>query len=267
VKIEWKYFKGGGPVINDALAQKQLDFAFLGDFAAITGQANGSNTRLLAGGRAGLYYLAAAPDSNLVKLEDFKGKKVAVQKGTNFEVSFEKALAKVGLKDGDVRIINLDFNAGSAALAAKEVDAIWTGGQILPLRDKGSVKVATNTLDLGRENLNQTAFVGSADFIAAHPDLTQRVVNVTVKARQFINQPENRETYLAETAQRSGVDPTAQRAALAADTDVQFTSSPRIDEYTLAPYQSKADGAIVFGLNRFAALGCVVIVIVCERVR
>lgn len=126
-------------------------------------------------------------------------------------------------------------------MAAKEVDAIWTGAQILPLRDKGAVKIATTTRDLGREYLNQAAFVGAADFVAAHPDLTQRIVNVTVRTRQFINQPENREAYLTETAQRSGADPAVQRNALATDPDVQFTSSPRIDEYTLAVYQSKAD--------------------------
>jgi sulfonate transport system substrate-binding protein len=248
VKIEWKYFKGGGPVIDEALTQKQLDFAFLGDLAAITGQASGSNTRLLAGGRGGQYYLAVAPDSSITKLEDLKGKRVVVQKGTNFEVSFKKVLAKAGLKEGDVRIINLDFNPGSAAVAAKEVDAIWIGGQILPLRDKGSVKIVTSTGDLGRDYLNQAAFVGSAEFVAAHPDLTQRLVNVTVKARQFINQPENREAYLTETSQRSGVDPTPQRNALAAISDVSFASSPRIDEYTLAAYQWKVETAKEAGI-------------------
>lgn len=248
VKIEWKFYKGGGPVINEALAQKQLDFAFLGDFGAISGQANGSNTRLLAGGRGGQYYLAVPPDSSITKLEDLKGKRVAVQKGTNLEIVLSRALAKSGLGESDLRIVNLDFNAGSAAVAAKEIDAIWTGGQILPLRDKGSVKTVLGTRDLGRDYLNQAAFVGSADFVAAHPDLTQKVVNVTVKTRQFINQPENREAYLTETSQRSSVDPAAQRNALAAISDVPFASSPRIDEYTLAAFQSKVAKAKEIGL-------------------
>ncbi len=239
VKIEWKYFKGGNAVINDALVQKQLDFAFVGDLAAINGQANGSNTRLLAGGRGGLYYLAVAPDSAISKIEDLKGKRVALQKGTNLEVVFKKVLANASLKDGDVRLLNLEFNPGSAAVASKEVDAIWTGGQILPLRDKGSVKIVTSTKDLGKDVLNQAAFVGSADFVAAHPDLTQRIVNVTVRTRQFIYRPENREAYLTETAQRSGVDPTNQRNFLASISDLAFFSSPRLDEYTLAAFQSK----------------------------
>jgi len=248
VKIEWKYFKGGGSVINEALSQKQLDFAFLGDLGAITGQATGSDTRLLVGGRGGQYYLAVAPDSSIAKFEDLKGKSIAVQKGTNFELSFKKALSKAGLKEGDIRIINLDFPAGSEAVTAKEVDAFWIGGQILPLRDKGRVKIVASSSDFGREYANQTAFVGSASFIAAHPDITQRVVNVTVKTRQFISQPENREAYLNETAQRSGVDPTTQRNLLAAISDIQFASSPRLDEYALAAYQSKAEKAKELGI-------------------
>ena len=35
VTIDWKYFKGAGPVINEAFANGQVDFAYLGDLAAI----------------------------------------------------------------------------------------------------------------------------------------------------------------------------------------------------------------------------------------
>lgn len=244
VKIEWKYYHGGGAVINQALADKELDFAFLGDFAAIYGEANGNNTRLLASGRGGQYYLAVAKDSSWTKFDDVRGKKVALEKGTNFEISFNKALEKYGLKPSDVHIIDArQFNDASADLAAKEVDAIWVGGQILPLRDKGDVKVITNSEGIGKEYLNQAAFVGSTDFITAHPDLTQRVVNVTVKTRQFINQPENYETYLTETAKASGVNPDNARNAFAVILDHKFASSPRLDDYTLDVYQWKVEKA------------------------
>jgi len=81
------------------------------------------------------------------------------------------------------------FTDPTAELAAKEIDAIWVGGQILPLRDKDEVKIITNSEGGGKAYLNQAAFVGSADFIAAHRDLTQRVVNVTIRTRQYINHP------------------------------------------------------------------------------
>ena len=39
IKIEWFFFKGAGPAVNEALTNKQLDFAFQGDLPApITGR-------------------------------------------------------------------------------------------------------------------------------------------------------------------------------------------------------------------------------------
>jgi sulfonate transport system substrate-binding protein len=37
--------------VNEALANRQLDFVYLGDLAAIIGKANGLPTRLLLGSR------------------------------------------------------------------------------------------------------------------------------------------------------------------------------------------------------------------------
>ena len=76
VTIEWKYFKGAGPVINEAFANGQVDFAYLGDLAAIIGKANGLDTRLLsAAARDNKQYLAVVPGSGIKTLQDLKGKR------------------------------------------------------------------------------------------------------------------------------------------------------------------------------------------------
>ncbi|STV79480.1 alkanesulfonates-binding protein [Klebsiella michiganensis] len=49
VEVQWQFFKGAGPAVNEALANRQLDFVYLGDLAAIIGKANGLPTRLLLG--------------------------------------------------------------------------------------------------------------------------------------------------------------------------------------------------------------------------
>ncbi len=41
VEVQWQFFKGAGPAVNEALANRQLDFVYLGDLAAIIGKANG----------------------------------------------------------------------------------------------------------------------------------------------------------------------------------------------------------------------------------
>ncbi len=46
IKIQWSFFKGAGPVINEAFANGQVDLAYLGDLAAIIGKSNGTGYSL-----------------------------------------------------------------------------------------------------------------------------------------------------------------------------------------------------------------------------
>ncbi|MDX1122049.1 hypothetical protein GOL29_29300 [Sinorhizobium medicae] len=41
IKVEWTYFRGAGPALNEAVAAKQLDFFLLGDLPAIVGRSRG----------------------------------------------------------------------------------------------------------------------------------------------------------------------------------------------------------------------------------
>ena len=92
VTIDWKYFKGAGPVINEAFANGQVDFAYLGDLAAIIGKANGLDTRLLsAAARGNKQYLAVVPGSGIKTLQDLKGKRVGLFRGTATQLSFDAA--------------------------------------------------------------------------------------------------------------------------------------------------------------------------------
>lgn len=38
IEVKWSFFKGAGPVVNEAFANGQVDFAYLGDLAAIIGK-------------------------------------------------------------------------------------------------------------------------------------------------------------------------------------------------------------------------------------
>ncbi|MFP3518902.1 ABC transporter substrate-binding protein, partial [Pseudomonas sp. SIMBA_077] len=138
IKIQWNYFKGAGPVINEAFANGQVDLAYLGDLAAIIGKSNGLDTRLLSASARGVkHYLGVVPGSGIKTLEDLKGKRVAVFRGTATQLSFDAALASRGLSEKDLKVVNLDFNAAVAALAAKQIDASWGSTGLSALRSKG----------------------------------------------------------------------------------------------------------------------------------
>ncbi len=103
VDIQWQFFKGAGPAVNEALANQQLDFVYLGDLAAIIGKANGLPTRLLLGSRGSESYLAVTRASGIKTLADLKGKRVAVYRGTADQLAFDRALQTAGLTEETCR--------------------------------------------------------------------------------------------------------------------------------------------------------------------
>ncbi len=93
VKIEWTFFKGAGPAVNEAFANHQVDLAFLGDLAGIIGRANGLDTRLIAALARDINgYLAVQPGQGIKDLKDLKGKQIALFRGTALQLSFDSVL-------------------------------------------------------------------------------------------------------------------------------------------------------------------------------
>ncbi|MFJ9990725.1 ABC transporter substrate-binding protein [Pseudomonas putida] len=197
IRIDWRFFKGAGPAVNEALANGQADFAYLGDLAAIIGKSSGLDTHVLAAGVRGVKsYLGVVPGSGIRSLEDLKGKRVAVFRGTANQLSFASALASQGLSERDLKVINLDFNASNAALAAKQIDATWGLSNLLSLRDRGLVELPVNSRDLKGAGSTQSVLVGTGEFIRQHPDLVQRLVSTQQQAVNWLRDERNREAYL-----------------------------------------------------------------------
>lgn len=241
VKVQWQFFKGAGPAVNEALANRQLDFVYLGDLAAIIGKANGLPTRLLLGSRGSESYLAATKTSGIKTLADLKGKRVAVYRGTADQLAFDRALQSVGLTERNLQVINLDWNAGRAALAAGRVDAVWGGVSLLALSgDKIAVVVKSG--DSGRQNTTQAGFLGTQSFIEAWPQATQQIINVLVKNAAEISDPAHRDAWSAEMAQQSQL-PQALLLEELQPQDQNFTTSPRIDPFLTDSFSNSVERA------------------------
>ena len=221
VKIEWTFFRGAGPALHESVASGQLDFFLLGD-------------------------LPVPANSDIAKVEDVKGRKVALFKGTNLQNATDRILALHGLSEKEVRFINLDANAAVAALSSGNVDAVFGGQEYLPLAARGVVKIVYTTKGddptLGR---NSSYFVTEA-FAAAHPDLTQRVVTTFIKAARFISLDENREEAFEAWA-LSGL-PKETFATNFEGVRLSHIVNPLIDDYVVARYKEQAAAAKDYGL-------------------
>lgn len=197
IAVKWSFFKGAGPVVNEAFANGQVDFAYLGDLAAIIGKSGGLDSRLLAATARGVnHYLGVQPGSGIKTLEDLKGKRVGIFRGTASQLSFDNALASVGLSEKDLKVINLDFSAALSALAARQIDATWGLAGLFALRDRGLAEIPLSTRDLNGAGTLQALLVGSGAFVDAHPDITERLLKVQLQAQDWLAREENRDAYI-----------------------------------------------------------------------
>ncbi|MEK1904808.1 MAG: ABC transporter substrate-binding protein [Pseudomonas sp.] len=241
IKVQWSFFKGAGPVINEALANDQVDFAYLGDLAAIIGKANGLDTRVLsATARNVRLYLGVLPGSGIKTLADLKGKRVAIFRGTANQLSFASALASEGLKERDLQVINLDFNASVAALAAKQIDATWGAANLIALQQRGLAELPLNTDDLKGVGSVQAVLLGTGAFVDQHPDITARLLKAQQKAVDWLRDEQHKQAYVELV---SGL---ANYPQVLLQTDLDQASfsvifDPRLDADFLARLQSGVD--------------------------
>lgn len=250
IKVRWDFFKGAGPAINEALANGQEDFAYLGDLPAIVGKASGLDTRLLsATARDIKLYLAVQPGSGITSLEALKGKRVAIFRGTATQLSFASALASRGLKESDYKVINLDYNAANTALVAKQIDATWAGAGLIALKAKGLAELPLTTVDLGGAGSVQTVLLGRGAFVDAHPDLTARLLKAQQPAVAWLRDEAHKQAYV-DLVSRLASYPAAILATDAADQSFARIFDPQLDSSFTGNLQHSVDLALQARLIR-----------------
>lgn len=230
VTVEWHFFKGAAPLINESFANGQLDVAYLGDLGAIVGRSAGLDTRMIAAVARGItHYLAVPPNSSIHDLAQLKGRRVGLFRGTAAELSFIEALRSAGLTPADVRLVNLDFAAASAALAAGQLDATWGGLNALALAERGLARLPVATSDLGGAGDLSGLLVVSGSLAAKHPDWVRTLVRVQHEAAAWASDPEHREAYLKLLAERTGYPATLLRQDLDRSVPLATRLSPDRD--------------------------------------
>jgi sulfonate transport system substrate-binding protein len=248
VKIEWFYFKGAGPAVNEALASNQLDFAYEGDLPSLTGRAAGLRTKIVMATHArDNLYLVAAIGSDIRTLADVKGRKVAQFRGTSTHLTTERVLAQNNLKNRDMQFFNMDDATAMAALASGDVEALFGKAIFLTLVEKGLAKVVYATKGDPSTVTSGHLLVSDA-FERAYPDVVARVVKASVRAAAWASDESHREE-LFEIWAKSGIPIGVFRADYAGQA-LAYRVSPLIDELFIENYRYKAQQVKALGLVR-----------------
>jgi len=249
IKVEWIFFKGAGPAVNEALVNHQLDFAWQGDLPSIVHRAGGVKTKIVvaSGVRNGLY-LGVPPDSKITKLEDLKGKRVAVFKGTNLHLAAVRALAAKGIKESDLKLINLDTAAAQAALTTKDIDAAFGYVELFLLRDKGVAKVVWSAAQDSYRYTRQTVLLVADDYATQQPQIVQRVVDVVVRTARTYSDESQRGELFTQWGKAEFPEKTWREDFIGQPLRVRL--SPLLDPFLVARYKDASEEAFRLKLTR-----------------
>jgi sulfonate transport system substrate-binding protein len=247
IAIAWNFLKGAGPAVNELYANGLLDFSTLGDLPSVIGRSSGLQYRVLAGASVrGNIYVAVPADAPTQRIQDLRGKRVAVAKGTATHLAGLKVFERFGLAEKDIKLINMDVNAAQLALVTRDIDAAIGGADTLRLRDQGAARVVFTSR--GDPALTSNSlFLGSETFIRKYPELSKRVLKVFVKNAKWL--AETPATQIFQLWTKSGTTFSSFREDLANE-DFKYHYSPLIDPYLASRYKLQLEQAKHLNLVR-----------------
>ncbi len=169
--IEWRQFGSGTEVIA-AMASGDVQVAELGSSPLSIGTSQGLEIQLfmIAQGLGTAESLIAKADSGVTKVEDLKGKRIAVPVGSTAHYSLMGALTHAGIAETDVTIMNLPADQIAAAWDSGQVDAafIWEPVQNQILQTGTFIVGADQTAAWGFPTFD--GWVVNTEFAAANAD-------------------------------------------------------------------------------------------------
>jgi sulfonate transport system substrate-binding protein len=126
IGVEWVHSLGSNKAL-ELLNSGSADFGSTAGAAALLGKINGNPIKsIYVYSKPEWTALVTRPDTGITKIEDLKGKRVAVARGTDPYIFLLRALDSVGLKESDIEVVLLQHPDGKNALVNGDVDA-WSG--------------------------------------------------------------------------------------------------------------------------------------------
>lgn len=183
VAVKWVEFPAG-PQLLEGLNVGSVDVGFVGEASPIFAQAAGAQFVYIGHDPAApqAEALVVLKDSPIRSVADLKGRKVALNKGSNVHYLLVKLLEKHGLKYSDIQPVFLPPADARAAFEKKAVDAwvIWDPFLAAVEKQTGARIVAD-----GRGVVNNYAYyLGERQYVARHPQVIQALFeDVLVQGR------------------------------------------------------------------------------------
>ena len=165
-RVQWIEFPAG-PQLLEALAAGSLEFGLTGDTPPVFAQAAGKDLLYVGAEppKPDSSAILVLPQSPLRRLQDLKGKRVALQKGSSAHYLLVRAVEKAGLAWNDIQPVYLAPADARAAFERGSVDAwaIWD-----PFYAATELALKPRVLATGRDLSSNNSF-----YLASRPFATQ----------------------------------------------------------------------------------------------
>ena len=160
-----------------------IDFGSTAGSAALLGKINGNPIKsIYVYSRPEWTALVTRKDTPIAKIEDLKGKRIAVTRGTDPHIFLVRALLSVGLSEKDISEVLLQHPDGKTALIRGDVDA-WAG--LDPMMAQAQVEDGARLFYRNTDANTYGILNSREEFLKTYPELTRRVLAVYETARKY----------------------------------------------------------------------------------
>jgi sulfonate transport system substrate-binding protein len=182
IAVRWVQTLGSNKAL-EFLNAGSIDFGSTAGAAALIGKINGNPIKsIYVFSRPEWTALVTRKDTAIAKIEDLKGKRVAVTRGTDPHIFLVRALQSVGLSEKDITPVLLQHPDGKTALIRGDVDA-WAG--LDPMMAQAQVEDGARLFYRKKEANTWGILNAREDFLTQYPEIARRVLAVYEDARKY----------------------------------------------------------------------------------
>ncbi len=182
IAIRWVQTLGSNKAL-EFLNAGSIDFGSTAGSAALLGRINGNPIKsIYVYSRPEWTALVTRKDTAINKIEDLRGKRVAVTRGTDPHIFLVRALLSAGLSEKDIQPVLLQHPDGKTALIRGDVDA-WAG--LDPMMAQAEIEDGARLFYRNKEANTWGILNTREEFLKDHPDLVRRVLAVYEEARKY----------------------------------------------------------------------------------
>lgn len=234
---EYLGFQNAGVGANEALAAKEADIAFYGEFPVLTYIASG-NEATIFGVTSSRNQIGVFATDDIQSISDLKGKKICTMFGTVAYQYLVKVLEENDLTTEDVEIVN-SSDAGSLFISG-EVDAIVNSPQAYwTLAAQGAGHQISVNGD--SENLSTAQVIlGRNEYLEENPEVAGAITKALERAEEYAKENPEEVYQVFASASNGAFTEENYKDYYGFDTSFSFWS-PYLTEETVIHLQDTAD--------------------------